>query len=126
MVPSISPVDGNNPAFTIAAIDPAAATLLDYRVIAASNQTGVDTTWNEEYDYAKTYHRQAFALADAKILIGEFMADGGANSAVSQSYLRNYFVGDKSTELTFVWPQYTCALTNMSAEAYRACRCAAK
>ncbi|WP_058187999.1 metallophosphoesterase [Terracidiphilus gabretensis] len=126
MVPSISPVNGNNPAFTIATVDPATATLRDYRVIAGSNQTGVDTNWSEEYDYAKVYHRQAFALADVEALADEFAADTGAKSAESRSYLRDYFVGDKSAELTFVWPQYTCALTNMSADAYRACRCPAK
>jgi sphingomyelin phosphodiesterase acid-like 3 len=126
MVPSISPVDGNNPAFTIATIDPATATLRDYRVIAASNKTGLDTKWGEEYDYAQTYHRQTYSADDVKALIGEFSADGGAKSAESQSYLRDYFVGDKSAELTFIWPQYTCALANTSADAYRACRCAAK
>ncbi len=126
MVPSISPVNGNNPAFTIATVDPATATLRDYRVIAASNLTGVDARWAEEYDYAKVYHRPAFALADAEALASGFMADAGAKSAESQNYLRDYYVGDKSAELTFVWPEYTCALTNMSADSYRACRCGAK
>ncbi len=126
MVPSISPVNGNNPAFTIASIDPATATLRDYRVIAASNQTGVDTKWSEEYDYARTYHRAAYMADDVQALISEFSADAGAKSAESQSYLRDYFVGDKSAELAFVWPEYTCALANMSADAYRACRCPAK
>ncbi len=43
MVASISPIDGNNPSFTLATIDPANAQLKDYRVIVASNQTGIDT-----------------------------------------------------------------------------------
>ena len=63
MVPSISPVDGNNPSFTVARIDAATATMKDYRVVAASNKTGVDTTWTEEYDFAKTYKEPAFSAA---------------------------------------------------------------
>jgi sphingomyelin phosphodiesterase acid-like 3 len=125
MVPSISPVDGNNPSFTIATVDPVTATLRDYRVIAASNQTGVETKWEEEYDYAKAYHRPAYAAADVKALIGEFSADPDAKTEESQSYLHNYFVRDKSMELKAFWPQYTCALANMSADAYRLCRCPA-
>jgi sphingomyelin phosphodiesterase acid-like 3 len=126
MVSSISPVDGNNPSFTIASVDPVTATLRDYRVIAASNQTGIDTKWNEEYDFAKTYHRPAYAAEDVKELIGEFSADPDAKTQESLSYLQNYFVRDKSLELKLFWPQYTCALANMSADAYRACRCPAK
>jgi sphingomyelin phosphodiesterase acid-like 3 len=123
MVPSISPVDDNNPSFTMASVDPDTATLRDYRVIAASNQTGVDTKWGQEYDYADTYHKPAYGAEDVKALIDGFAADPEAKSAESQSYLHNYFVKDKSLELKLFWPQYTCALANMTADAYRACRC---
>ena len=126
MVPSISPIDGNNPAFTIASVDPATATLRDYRVIAASNQTGVDTKWEEEYDYAQAYHRPAYAAEDVKALTDGFVADPDAKTEASQSYLHSYFVRDRSLQLKLVWPQYACALENMSADAYRACRCPAK
>jgi sphingomyelin phosphodiesterase acid-like 3 len=126
MVPSISPIDGNRPSFTIASVDPATATLRDYRVIAASNQTGVDTKWDEEYDFAKTYHKPAYAAEDVKALIDGFVADPDAKTEESQSYLHDYFVKDRSLELKLFWPQYSCALGNMSADAYRACRCPAK
>jgi sphingomyelin phosphodiesterase acid-like 3 len=42
---------------------------------------------------------------------------------VSQSYLRNYYVRDVSAEIKPGWPQYSCALSNLTAEAYRACVC---
>ncbi len=125
MVPSISPVDGNNPSFTIASIDPHTATMLDYRVIAASNQTGIDTEWTEEYDYAKTYHEAAYAAPQLQSLISTFTDDPDAQSPMSRAYLRNYFVRDRSLELRLFWPQYTCALSNFTEDSYRACRCAA-
>lgn len=123
MVPSISPIDGNNPSFTIASVDSTTATLRDYRVIAASNQTGIDTKWAEEYDYARTYHKPAYSPAAVEQLADAFQADPDAKSLASESYLKNYFVSDQSQALKLFWPQYTCALTNFTADAYHACRC---
>jgi sphingomyelin phosphodiesterase acid-like 3 len=123
MVSSISPVDGNNPSFTVASINPIAAVLQDYQVIAASNQTGIDTKWSQEYDYAKTYHEPQFSPGPVKDLIGEFQQDRDAKQQISIDYIRNYFVGDRSSELQPFWSQYVCALTNATAKSYAACVC---
>ena len=124
IVPSISPVDGNNPAFTVAHVNPASAILVDYDVIAASNQTGVGTKWTTEYDFAGTFNEAEFSPATLKTLIAEFTSDGGANTAASKAYIRDYFVGDMSTALTPLWPEYVCALDNRSAKGFAACVCA--
>lgn len=126
MVPSISPVDGNNPSFTVAEVDVETGVLIDYRVIAASNQTGVDTKWTEEYDYAKTYQEPSFAAGSVENLFAGFKADPSAQTEASQGYLKNYFVGDASRELKLFWPQYVCALDNRTESSYRACYCASK
>ena len=123
VVSSISPVDGNNPSFTIAHVNPSTATLENYDVIAASNQTGVATTWTTEYDFAKTYHEPEFSSSTLKKLIGEFRIDHSANTAASEAYIRNYLVGDMSLELTPFWPEYVCALDNQSAKGFAACVC---
>ena len=96
IVPSISPVDGNNPSFTIAHINPASATLEDYQVIAASNQTGTGTIWSQEYDFATAFHEATFSSATVEPLIAEFHSDLDAKTQASQQYMRNYFVGDLS------------------------------
>ncbi|MGC1872991.1 MAG: metallophosphoesterase [Acidobacteriaceae bacterium] len=123
MVPSISPVDGNDPSFTIASVNPATATLQDYMVVSASNHTGIATKWSVEYDFAQTFHVQQFSPSNVRALIEEFAADPDANTAVSQQYIRHYFIGDRSTELKPFWPQYICALANHTVEAYSACIC---
>jgi sphingomyelin phosphodiesterase acid-like 3 len=123
VIPSISPVDGNNPSFTIARVNPSSAMLEDFEVIAASNQTGIATTWTREYDFAKTYHETQFSPSSVKKLIDEFRIDGGASMAASQAYIRNYFVGDYSRELTPFWPEYVCALDHGTAKAFAACVC---
>lgn len=125
MVSSISPVDGNNPSFTVAKINPTIAVLQDYQVIAASNQTGIDTKWSQEYDYAQSYHEPQFSPGPVKDLISEFQQDRDAKQQISIDYIRNYFVGDRSSELQPFWPQYVCALTNATAKSYAACVCTA-
>jgi sphingomyelin phosphodiesterase acid-like 3 len=125
LVPSISPVDGNNPAFTVAQIDPASAILMDYQIFAASNQTGVDTNWTEEYDYAQAYREPSFSASSVADLIARFQSDPYARTHASQSYLRTYFVGDVSGAIKPFWPLYVCTLSNDSAASFRSCACPA-
>jgi sphingomyelin phosphodiesterase acid-like 3 len=125
MIPSISPVDGNDPSFTLARVNPKSAMLQDYQVVAASNHTGIATTWSVEYDFAQTFHQPQFSPATVRALIVEFAADHDADTAVSRQYIRHYFIGDRSSELKPFWPQYVCALANASVEAYSACLCPA-
>jgi sphingomyelin phosphodiesterase acid-like 3 len=126
MVSSISPVDGNNPSFTVARVDPAKGQLEDYRVFVASNKTGIDATWTEEYDYAQAYHEAAFSAGDLRNLIDGFQADTTGQSSASQSYIHNYGAGGSVRELQLLWPQYVCALENDSGEGFSACVCGAK
>jgi sphingomyelin phosphodiesterase acid-like 3 len=123
MVSSISPVDGNHPSFTVALIDAPSARMADYQVFAASNDTGIDTSWSEEYNYAKAYKQSDFSAASLSALIVGFQADPDASNGASEAYLRNYFVRDQSLELKLFWPQYVCAMSNYSVDAYRSCRC---
>jgi sphingomyelin phosphodiesterase acid-like 3 len=123
MVPSISPVDGNNPSFTVARIASASSVLTDYEVYFASDQTGVDAKWLKEYDYAQTYHKTSFSAAAVAELITAFLADPTAKTQESQDYIRNFFVGDRSAELKFFWPQYACALSNLSPKDFASCVC---
>jgi sphingomyelin phosphodiesterase acid-like 3 len=123
LVSSISPINGNSPSFTVARIDPATAEMVDYKVFAASNSTGVDAVWTREYDFAEAFHEGDFSAASLGKLIAGFVADPGVQTETSQSYIRNYYVRDVSAEIKAFWPQYSCALSNLTAETYRACVC---
>ena len=132
LVPSISPVNGNNPAFTVAQVDPASATLKDYEVISASNQNGIDTKWSEEYRYTTTYKMPDFSGPSAQNLLQNLSADKGAASASSQAYARFYFIGDigmsgnlKAAAMQLIWPAYTCSITHASEADFRKCMCPA-
>ena len=123
MVSSISPVNGNSPSFTVTRTDPATANLVDYRVVVSSNATGVDAVWKEEYDYAQTYKEADYSPASVGKLIAGFQADSSAATEGSRAYIRNFIAGSGSPLLGLVWPQYTCSLSNYTAEAYRSCVC---
>jgi len=126
MVGSISPIDGNNPSFTVAEIDAATAQLKDYQVFVASNQTGVDTHSTEEYDFAKTYKEDAFTATSAADMIAGFKADPTAKNAASQSYIRNFGSGTAARNISALWQPYTCSLRNDGADAFRDCVCGGK
>jgi len=123
IVSSISPVNGNIPSFTVARVDPSSATLKDYDVVEASNQTGIDTHWTTEYNYGQTYREPGFSPSTLSDLIVEFKADGGAKTTESQAYIHNYFVGDVSREISPFWPEYVCALNHYTARGFAACVC---
>ena len=133
MVGSISPIDGNNPSFTIAEIDAATAQLKDYQVFVASNQTGGCESececWHrveEEYDFAKTYKKDAFTAASVADLIRGFKADPTAQAAASQSYIQKFGEGTGARRLGVFWQPYTCALRNDGADTFRECVCGGK
>jgi sphingomyelin phosphodiesterase acid-like 3 len=125
LVPSITPVHGNNPSFTVAEVDPVTAALLDYRVIEASNQTGVNTTWSQEYDFDRTYRQTAYSAVALRGLIAGFLQDPKARTAASQAYIRHYYKGSLAQVLAPFWPQYACSLRNTTARSYAACVCGA-
>jgi len=135
LVPSITPVNGNNPAFTVAQVNSATATLADYEVISASNQTGIDTRWSEEYRYSTTYNLPDFSAASAAKLLGNFSADKSGTSNASRAYERFYFVGDpaagissnlKAAAMQLIWPAYACSITQVTEADYRRCACSSK
>jgi sphingomyelin phosphodiesterase acid-like 3 len=124
IVGSISPVDGNDPSFTVAQIDPETATMIDDQVYAASDASG--STWAEEYDFARAYHEPAFTGSAVSALIARFQADPRAQSPESEDYLSNYFVGGRALELKAFWPAYVCSLANLTPASYRGCVCSGK
>jgi sphingomyelin phosphodiesterase acid-like 3 len=137
LVPSISPVDGNDPAFTVAEVAPGSGTVKDYKVYAASSQAATGwmepPVWREEYRYSTAYQLPDFSAASAARLAARFVGDKTGSGASAQAFEQNYYVNDgnlsaamKTAALQFVWPQYACAIANTSVAGYRRCACPAK
>jgi sphingomyelin phosphodiesterase acid-like 3 len=125
VVSSISPINGNHPSFTLAQIDASSAALVDYKVFVASNLTGNDTAWTEEYDFARSFHEREFTSSSVSELIAGFAADPGAKTQASQNYIVDFSVGYATPLLSLAWPQYVCTLSNHTQQAFKACVCPA-
>ncbi len=123
LVPSISPIHGNRPAFIVAQVDPSSAALVDYQVFTASNLTGVGAAWNEEYDFARSFGEPAFSSSSVKSLIARLAADPHATTDASRNYIEDFSAGYLSPVLAAFWPQYVCTLSNSTAQAFRSCVC---
>lgn len=133
LVPSISPVNGNNPAFTVAQVEPGTATVKDYTVYSGDNQTGIATAWKEEYRYSSTYGLPDFSAKSLATLTSEFLADKQGNSEHSHAYQNFFYVGlpadssnVKAEAMRHLWPSYACAMTEDGEAGFRACLCPAK
>ncbi|GGA70387.1 hypothetical protein GCM10011507_22400 [Edaphobacter acidisoli] len=126
MVPSITPVHGNNPAFVVARVSPASAELKDYSVFAASNTSGVRATWSKEYTYSSAYHESAFAPAQVAHLVKEFAADPEAKSPESKAFIQYFYAGDTSGLIKPLWPEYVCALAHTDGASFAKCACTAE
>jgi sphingomyelin phosphodiesterase acid-like 3 len=123
LVSSISPINGNKPSFTVAQIDPATAVLKDYKVFSASNSTGVDALWTEEYDFAQSYHETEFSASSIRKLVAGFTADSAAKTQASQNYIQDFSLGYMSSMLQAFWPQYVCTMSTHTRESFKSCVC---
>jgi sphingomyelin phosphodiesterase acid-like 3 len=128
IVPSISPINGNRPSFTVAEINPETATMSDYTVVTASNLTGKDATWSESYRFTKKYSEPDFSAASVADLAHKLTADHNGKSPEAQSYQHLWFPGDTGLHAAasyLLWPAYSCSITADHATDYRACMCPA-
>jgi sphingomyelin phosphodiesterase acid-like 3 len=132
LVPSVTPVNGNTPSFTLAVVDPAKAILVDYTVYAEHVTVGVGTQWLPEYTYSTTYSQPDFSGASVAAITKGFLADPASKTTQSQSYESFYFVGGasaginmKAAALGSVWPIYSCSITQANVTGFTACACPA-
>jgi sphingomyelin phosphodiesterase acid-like 3 len=145
LVPSISPVDGNDPAFTVAEVNPRTATLTDYTVYVDKHQPGAGNqikgtsgrdytaVWPPEYRYSTAYGLPDFSGTSLAKLTSEFAGDKNGGSAASRSYQSFYFAGQPSDEnalkatlmMRLLWPVYVCSITQTDATGFRDCVCPA-
>ena len=124
MVPSISPFNSNYPSITIAIVDPATATLVDYQVIAAPDQTGVNPNWTQEYDFAKDYvmpaGKPALSAAALGQLIDRFRAGTDPADAL---YWKYYETGVQGYLDAGNWHEYVCLMDHFTPSDFTKCTC---
>ena len=124
MVPSISPINGNEPSFIVAQVAPQSATIKDYEVYSASNAQGAN--WGREYRYSDAYRLPDFSAKSVEQLTSELIADKNGEEETSRAYER-YFLSGGGTfaalGLQRLWPAYSCSLRELDPAAFRRCMC---
>jgi sphingomyelin phosphodiesterase acid-like 3 len=128
LVPSISPINGNSPTFTLADIDPKTAVMKDYRVFSTDQKTGVGAQWREDYRFSAAYHSSAFTPKELAPLLAKFGADKDGSTTESMMYQGNFMVGGglRSLAIRLVWPAYVCSMRDDTAQGFQDCMCPAK
>jgi len=124
LVPSISPINGNDPAFLVAQVSPLTATIKDYTVYAAANVQG--TEWAREYQYSTAYGLPDFSAASMQKLTSALIADKTGESQKSREYERHFLAGGgtfATLGLQRLWPAYSCSLQERGTAAFHSCMC---
>jgi sphingomyelin phosphodiesterase acid-like 3 len=124
LVPSVSPINGNDPSFIVAQVVPQTATLKDYEVYSAMNAQGA--AWNREYRYSDVYHLPDFSAKSAEQITSQLVADKSGEDETSRAYERYFLSGGgtfASLGLQRLWPAYSCSLREFDPAAFRRCMC---
>ena len=124
--PAVSPVFGNNPAFTVLLYDRADATVKDFAGFSLTNleQAGgaVPGKWALEYDFGKTYGAQDFTPARMAALAQNIRSE----ESVRHSFVQYYGSDVQPSPIENNWRAFACAQTGLTPDAYAACRCPGK
>lgn len=124
LVPSISPINGNDPSFLVAQVSPQTATIKDYEVYSATSAEG--TVWNREYRYSDIYHLPDFSASSVQQLTSQLIDDKSGEDETSRAYERYFLSGGgtfASLGLQRLWPAYSCSLREQDPAAFRRCMC---
>jgi sphingomyelin phosphodiesterase acid-like 3 len=126
LVPSISPINGNEPGFIVAQVASQTATLKDYEVYSASSAQG--TGWGREYRYSAVYGLPDFSAASVKQLTSQLIDDKSGEDDTSRAYERYFLAGGgtfAALGLQRLWPEYSCSLRERDPAAFHLCMCPA-
>ena len=126
LIPSVTPVFGNHPAFLVAAVDPQTATLKDWRAIVSPGPDGSTPPWTEAYRYSSTYHLPDFSAGSIAKLADAFTADRTGQSSESSAFRQHFYPGDiglYALGLAQIWPAYACTVREDRPSAVHTCIC---
>ncbi|MDO8185452.1 metallophosphoesterase [Conexibacter sp. JD483] len=114
-VPSISPRDGNNPAFLTVAVG-SDGTIADYDAYAL-DVTAAAPAWRHEYGFRDTYGAAAFDVPSLRALQRRLATD----TRLRHDYERYYGSGGQPQISDGEYPAYACASSALTPAAFTAC-----
>lgn len=115
IVPSISPRDGNHPAFTLMSADSADAAIRDLEAYSLSA-----SGWKREYGFDSAYSLPGVSSVSLRELAAMLRSPGTARS----SFISFYDSGSASSDVSDKnWDAFWCAIENSDPASYHRCLC---
>jgi len=126
ITPSVTPLYGNNPAFTVLLYSRADASVVDYATFYLANLAkvgpGVAPEWKLEYTFKDAYQAPGYDAASVAALAKRIASDDN----VRASFMRHYAVGAAQSPITASnWSAFACAQTAIMPDAFQSCACPA-
>ena len=125
ITPAVTPLYGNNPAFTVVLYSRTDASVADYATFYLSNLAkvvpGVAPEWTLEYSFRDAYKAPGYDAASLAALAKSIKTD----DAVRASFMRYYAVEGQSPINAQTLSAYVCAQTAITTDAFGACTCPA-
>jgi len=126
LVPSVTPLHSNNPAFVSFAYDPTAGAISDattwYLTNLPSATTAAAGVWGFEYNFDLTYEQNALDSNGVAGAVTQILTQTSAQSAYTSYYPSSNPAGNPKGGFTPFLP-YGCALNNLTVTDYSACYC---
>ena len=125
VIPSISPDRHTLPAFEIGVYDKATGALVDYAATYLKRAPGTDAAekpaWVPEYDFRQMSGFQSYSPASLETIAGLIRSSDAIRRKFIDLYLSK--LPSFTTTITKDWLSYSCAQTEMTANAFRKCAC---
>jgi sphingomyelin phosphodiesterase acid-like 3 len=117
VVPAVSPMEGNDPAFTVLEVDPSTAGVVDTQAFIFSKIRD-EWMWHREYDFGSDYGHAPIDAADLWNVQNMIFGD----ERVRRRFEDSYAAGDGTAPITDAnWRSYWCANVALTATQYLAC-----
>jgi sphingomyelin phosphodiesterase acid-like 3 len=118
ITPAVSPIFGNNPAFSVLEYSLSTGAISDVATYFLDLAKGGDNPgWALEYRFSKAYRYSALTATNLEALAAGIRADPN----IRQVYAHYYAVSAPSPINLSNWPFYVCAETNFTATDYGSC-----
>ena len=124
VTPAVSPLFGNNPAFTALLYSRTDASVADYATFYLANLAkvgpGIAPEWKLEYTFKDAYQSPGYDAASLAALAKRIRTD----DPVRASFMRYFAVSSAQSAMkTSNWNVFACGQTAMTPDAYRSCVC---
>ncbi|GHB27640.1 hypothetical protein GCM10007094_14970 [Pseudovibrio japonicus] len=125
IVPSVSPIFGNNPAFSYVLYDKEYAKPNDYATLSLTNledvRGGETPNWELEYVFSTSYQQADLSPASIAAVAEEISTSEAAREDFIKYYSGGTAADNPITDSN--WQTFSCAQTNITRADYIACLC---